>query len=98
MTGPSQNDEPSARRSNRVDPMMLPPRKGGRVSSEPEEGPRWLHFIAGLVVGFVLGAACSKFLRRRFGIETMNTIAVCSLTVGAAGAVLRGKLWRSLRL
>jgi len=77
--------------------MTLPPRKRIRPMREPEEGPRWLHFISGFVVGFFLGGACSKFLWRHFRIVPMNTIAACALAMGVAGAVFRGKLWRWLK-
>jgi uncharacterized membrane protein YeaQ/YmgE (transglycosylase-associated protein family) len=81
-----------------IDPMMLPPKDRSPSSAEPEEGSRWLHFLAGLIVGFFLGAACAKFLWRRFGIVPVNTMAISSLVVAAVGAVLRGKLWRWLKL
>jgi hypothetical protein len=81
-----------------VDPMMLPPQKRAPARAELEEGPRWLHFMAGLVVGLFLGGVCARFLWRRLGIAPMNTIVISSLVFAVAGAMLRGKLWRWLKL
>lgn len=98
MVHPTRNDERDENRDGKIDPMMLPPRKRIRPHGEPEEAPRWLHFVAGLVVGFFLGGAFSKFLWRRFGIAPMNAMAISSLVVAVAGAWLRSKLWRWMRL
>lgn len=98
MAKPVQSGEPTKKRKASIDPMMLPPQKHIEPSREPEQGPRWLHLVAGLMVGFVVGGACSKFLWRRLGIDRVNTMAFSSLAFAVAGAVLRGKLWRWLRL
>jgi hypothetical protein len=93
---PGTSNKPEEREG--IDPMTLPPREHNSPKNEPEQAPRWLHFVAGLVMGLVLGAACSNFLWRRFGIAPMNTVAISSLVLAAGGAVLRGKLWRWMKL
>jgi hypothetical protein len=76
--------------------MQIPPPE--KRIKEPEEAPRWLHALAGLVVGGVVGLAVSKGLWRMLGIPRAATMLAAMLTMAVAGSVWRGRLWRWMNL
>jgi hypothetical protein len=81
----------SPQREPEVDLRFPPPEK---PEQEPEDGPRWLHGLAGLVIGGVLGLAFGTELWRMLDIPRPVSIVGLSVGLSAAASIWRSRLWR----
>jgi hypothetical protein len=85
----------SRRRAPEHDLRFPPPEK---PEQEPEEAPRWLHGLAGLVIGGVLGLAFAGELWRTLDIPRPLSIVGMSVGLSAAAASWRSRWWRWMNL